>query len=118
MLREHRPHDAFVGPRLLVHVAALEIHPLGSENRVEELNAAHGIGYCIITKCSTEVCPESIAITDNAMIPLKERVLHDFYDSLRKFLRVLRLGKSSGARRWRRPPSWPRTTSIVRFAAD
>jgi len=41
-----------------------------------------GIGLCNITKCCTEVCPEDIHITDNAIIPLKERVVDQFYDPL------------------------------------
>ena len=63
--------------------AALEMHPLDTADRVPELRKAHGIGYCNITKCCTEVCPESITITDNAIIPLKERVVDRFYDPLR-----------------------------------
>jgi len=80
VLREHRLFESFAGPRFLVHIAALEMHPLDTENRTEELRKAHGIGYCNITKCCTKVCPESITITDNAIIPLKERVVDDFYD--------------------------------------
>jgi succinate dehydrogenase / fumarate reductase iron-sulfur subunit len=38
---------------------------------------------CNITKCCTEVCPEGIKITDNAIIPLKERVVDEFFDPLR-----------------------------------
>jgi succinate dehydrogenase / fumarate reductase iron-sulfur subunit len=49
-----------------------------------------GIGFCNITKCCTEVCPEDIHITDNAIIPLKERVVDDYYDPVRWFLRKLR----------------------------
>ena len=79
-LREHRLFDSFAGPRFLVHIAALEMHPLDTEDRTEELRKAHGIGYCNITKCCTKVCPESITITDNAIIPLKERVADAFYD--------------------------------------
>jgi succinate dehydrogenase / fumarate reductase iron-sulfur subunit len=89
VLRDHRKHDAFIGPRFLVHVAALEMHPLDTEDRVQELKDAHGIGYCNITKCCTKVCPESITITDNAIIPLKERVVDRFYDPVRKMLRVI-----------------------------
>jgi succinate dehydrogenase / fumarate reductase iron-sulfur subunit len=48
-----------------------------------------GIGFCNITKCCTEVCPEDIHITDNAIIPLKERVVDDYYDPIRWFLRKL-----------------------------
>ena len=66
----------------LIYVAALEMHPLDTENRIEELRKAHGIGYCNITKCCTKVCPENIQITDNAIIPLKERVVDQFYDPL------------------------------------
>ena len=33
---------------------------------------------------------ESITITDNAIIPLKERVVDEFYDPLKKLLRVFR----------------------------
>ena len=80
VLRDHRKHDEFIGPRFLVHVAALEMHPLDTENRVEELRRAQGIGYCNITKCCTKVCPESIQITDNAIIPLKERVVDQSFD--------------------------------------
>ncbi len=90
VLRDHGKHRDFVGPRTLVHVAALEMHPLDVEDRLPELRAAHGIGYCNITKCCTRVCPEGIAITDNAIIPLKERVVDRFYDPVRRLFRVLR----------------------------
>ena len=88
VLRDHHLHEEFIGPRFLVHVAALEMHPLDVEDRVEELRKAHGIGYCNITKCCTKVCPEHITITDNAIIPLKERVVDEFYDPLGKLLKV------------------------------
>jgi len=84
VLRDHHLHEQFIGPRFLVYVAALEMHPLDTENRLEELRKAHGVGYCNITKCCTKVCPENIAITDNAIIPLKERVVDRFYDPLKK----------------------------------
>jgi len=90
VLRDHKLHDRFVGPRFLVHVAALEMHPLDVEDRMPELREAQGIGLCNITKCCTKVCPEGITITDNAIIPLKERVVDRFYDPLRRMLRVLR----------------------------
>ena len=80
VLREHHKHEDFIGPRFLVYTAALEMHPLDTEDRVAELKQAHGIGFCNITKCCTTVCPENITITDNAIIPLKERVVDDFYD--------------------------------------
>src|SRR5687767_14438209 len=82
VLRDHQMHEQFIGPRFLVYVAALEMHPLDTEDRVPELKQAHGIGYCNITKCCTRVCPEGITITDNAIIPLKERVVDEFYDPL------------------------------------
>jgi succinate dehydrogenase / fumarate reductase iron-sulfur subunit len=90
VLRDHNKHDAFVGPRFLVFVAALEMHPLDTEDRVPELKKAAGIGYCNITKCCTKVCPENITITDNAIIPLKERVVDEFYDPLGRLLKLLR----------------------------
>jgi len=92
VLRDHELHEGFVGPRFLVFAAALEMHPLDVEDRVQELRQAHGIGYCNITKCCTQVCPEGITITDNAIIPLKERVADRFYDPLRRLFRVLRSG--------------------------
>jgi len=66
------------------------MHPLDVESRAGDLKNAQGIGYCNITKCCTKVCPEDITITDNAIIPLKERVADEFYDPLRKFLRLFR----------------------------
>jgi succinate dehydrogenase / fumarate reductase iron-sulfur subunit len=94
VLRDHAMHEQFVGPRLLVHAAQLEMHPLDILDRTTELKESHGIGYCNITKCCTKVCPESITITDNAIIPLKERVVDREYDPLAKLVRLLR-GKSS-----------------------
>jgi len=88
VLREHDKHEEFIGPRYFVYSAALEMHPLDTEDRLEDLKNAQGIGYCNITKCCTKVCPESITITDNAIIPLKERVVDRFYDPLRKLFRV------------------------------
>jgi succinate dehydrogenase / fumarate reductase iron-sulfur subunit len=88
VLREHHKHDEFIGPRFLVHAAALEMHPLDVENRLGDLKDGDGIGFCNITKCCTVVCPEHITITDNAIIPLKERVVGEFYDPLTKLFRV------------------------------
>ena len=82
VLRDHHRHDDFIGPRFLVYTAALEMHPLDTEDRLPELKQAHGVGLCNITKCCTKVCPEDITITDNAIIPLKERVVDEFYDPL------------------------------------
>jgi succinate dehydrogenase / fumarate reductase iron-sulfur subunit len=93
VLREHQLHDKFIGPRFLVYAAALEMHPLDVEDRLEDLKKQDGIGYCNITKCCTKVCPEEITITDNAIIPLKERVVDRFYDPLKRLFRIFRLKK-------------------------
>jgi succinate dehydrogenase / fumarate reductase iron-sulfur subunit len=95
VLRDHHKHDEFIGPRFLVYAAALEMHPLDVAERTTELKEAHGIGYCNITKCCTKVCPEHITITDNAIIPLKERVVDQAYDPLRALVRLVR-GKRAG----------------------
>lgn len=88
VLRNHHLHEQFIGPRFFVQVACLEMHPLDSENRMPELRKTQGVGYCNITKCCTKVCPEEIHITDNAIIPLKERVVDDSYDPLTKLFRI------------------------------
>ena len=90
VLRDHHKHEEFVGPRFFVFAAALEMHPLDIEDRAAELRQAGGIGFCNITKCCTKVCPENITITDNAIIPLKERVVDEFYDPLGFLLKLLR----------------------------
>ncbi|MGH9397492.1 MAG: succinate dehydrogenase/fumarate reductase iron-sulfur subunit [Terriglobia bacterium] len=90
VLRNHHMHDQFIGPRYFVYTAALEMHPLDTQNRLPELRNAQGIGYCNITKCCTKVCPEGIHITDNAIIPLKERVVDEFYDPLTKIFKIFR----------------------------
>jgi succinate dehydrogenase / fumarate reductase, iron-sulfur subunit len=95
VLREHQLYDEFIGPRFFVHIAALEMHPLDVEDRREDLKKANGIGYCNITKCCTNVCPENITITDNAIIPLKERVADKYYDPLKKLFRLFRNKKTS-----------------------
>ena len=89
VLREHHKHDEFIGPRFLVHVAALEMHPLDTEDRVSDLRRKHNIGYCNITTCCRKICPESITITENAIIPLKERVVDQFFDPLKKIFHIL-----------------------------
>jgi len=89
VIREHQLKDEFIGPRFFVHVAALEMHPLDTEDRLADLKKANGIGYCNITKCCTNVCPQDITITDNAIIPLKERVADRFYDPVKRLFRFL-----------------------------
>ena len=83
VLRDHEKKEAFGGPRFFVRVAGLEMHPFDAVNRVELLKEGLGIGFCNITKCCTEVCPEDIHITDNAIIPLKERVVDEYYDPVK-----------------------------------
>lgn len=90
VLRDHHKHDEFIGPRSMVFTAALEMNPLDTEDRLADLKNRDGIGYCNITKCCTKVCPEHIAITDNAIIPLKERVVSRHYDPLTKLLRMFK----------------------------
>jgi succinate dehydrogenase / fumarate reductase, iron-sulfur subunit len=90
VLRDHVKHDEFIGPRFLVYTAALEMHPLDTEDRVDELKDEFGIGCCNITKCCTKVCPEHITITDNAIIPLKERVVDEHYDPVKKLIKLFR----------------------------
>jgi succinate dehydrogenase / fumarate reductase iron-sulfur subunit len=90
VLRDHGKQEEFIGPRFFTYAAALEMHPLDTVDRVPDLKSKHNIGYCNITKCCTVVCPEHIKITDNAIIPLKERVVDRFYDPLTRLLRVFR----------------------------
>ena len=92
VLREHSLHEKFIGPRFMTYAAALEMHPLDTANRLEDLRGEHGSGYCNITKCCTNVCPEEIKITDNAIIPLKERIVDEFYDPLGRLFKVFRGG--------------------------
>jgi len=86
VLREHHKHAEFIGPRFFVYTAALEMHPLDVEDRLADLKQSDGLGFCNITKCCTKVCPEGITITDNAIIPLKERVVDRFFDPLRMLI--------------------------------
>ena len=90
ILRDHQMHDEFIGPRFLTYTAALEMNPLDAADRVPELKERHGVGLCNITRCCTKVCPEHITITENAIIPLKERVVDRYYDPLTRLLRVFK----------------------------
>jgi succinate dehydrogenase / fumarate reductase iron-sulfur subunit len=90
VLRDHQLQPQFIGPRYLTYAAALEMHPLDTGDRTGDLRDQHGIGFCNITKCCTKVCPEHIAITDNAIIPLKERVVDRFYDPVTRLLRLFK----------------------------
>jgi len=82
VLREHQMFEEFAGPRFFVRLASLEMHPLDTENRIPEIKEDFGVGYCNITRCCTEVCPAGIQITDNAIIPLKERVVTEYFDPI------------------------------------
>jgi succinate dehydrogenase / fumarate reductase iron-sulfur subunit len=83
VVRDHEDNkEAFAGPRFLMRIAELEMHPLDTRERKREAQEDFGLGYCNITKCCTEVCPEHIKITDNALIPMKERVVDRKYDPL------------------------------------
>jgi succinate dehydrogenase / fumarate reductase iron-sulfur subunit len=86
VLRDHHLHDRFAGPRHFVYVADMEMNPIDTGDRVAQLRDELGIGYCNITKCCTKVCPEGIDITDNAIIPLKERVVDRSYDPIAKLV--------------------------------
>jgi len=82
VLRDHDLHEEFIGPRFLIYTAQLEMNPIDAGDRRKALKEDLGIGYCNITKCCTKVCPEEIKITDNAIIPLKERVVDVFFDPI------------------------------------
>ena len=90
VLRDHGLHEKFIGPRFLIHTAQLEMNPLDTGNRIQALKDDFNIGYCNITKCCTNVCPEEIKITDNAIIPLKERVVDAFYDPLARLFKMFK----------------------------
>ncbi|MFW0784870.1 succinate dehydrogenase/fumarate reductase iron-sulfur subunit [Gordonia sp. CPCC 206044] len=83
VVRDHEENKQnFAGPRFLMRVAELDMHPLDVAERRDAAQSEHGLGLCNITKCCTEVCPEHIKITDNALIPMKERVVDRRYDPL------------------------------------
>ena len=91
VIRDHEENKQwFAGPRLFVRAASLEMHPLDVGDRNEFIKDLAGLGFCNITKCCTEVCPENIHITDNAIIPLKERVVDEYFDPVMWLLRKLR----------------------------
>jgi succinate dehydrogenase / fumarate reductase iron-sulfur subunit len=92
VLREHAEFGRYFGPRFMTRIASLEMHPLDSLDRAELLANGAGLSLCNITKCCSDVCPEGIRITDNAIIPLKERVADRYYDP------VLALVRAAGRR--------------------
>jgi succinate dehydrogenase / fumarate reductase iron-sulfur subunit len=89
VLRDHDAKDRYWGPRLMIRIAELEMHPLDTGDRLDLLKGAAGVGMCNITKCCTVVCPQGIDITDNGIIPLKERVADVYWDPLGGLVRKL-----------------------------
>jgi succinate dehydrogenase / fumarate reductase iron-sulfur subunit len=89
VIRDHEENKpAFAGPRFFIRYAELDMHPLDTLDRRQMAQDSEGLGYCNITKCCTEVCPEGIHITDNGIIPLKERVVDTKYDPVFLGLRI------------------------------
>jgi succinate dehydrogenase / fumarate reductase iron-sulfur subunit len=82
VIRDHDKKDEFVGPRFMIRLASLDMHPLDTVDRIPAIKEEYGSGMCNITRCCTEVCPEHIGITDNGIIPLKERVVDRYYDPI------------------------------------
>lgn len=80
VLRDQSKMDQFVGPRFMIYLASLEMNPLDTADRIPEIRKEYGSGLCNITRCCTDVCPEHINITDNGIIPLKERVVDRYFD--------------------------------------
>ena len=93
VLRDNEKKNEFVGPRFMIRLASLEMHPLDSADRIPNVKQDHGSGLCNITRCCTDVCPEHIQITDNAIIPLKERVVDRYYDPFMRLYKKLFSGK-------------------------
>ena len=82
VIRDNDTKENFVGPRFMTRLASLEMHPYDRADRIPDIKNDYGSGMCNITRCCTEVCPEEIQITDDAIIPLKERVVDRFYDPI------------------------------------
>jgi succinate dehydrogenase iron-sulfur subunit len=87
VIREHEAE--YIGPRWVVKAASLDMHPMDSLNRSKFMKDQGGLGYCNITKCCQEICPEHIVITDDAIIPEKERVVDTSYDPLLWLYRLI-----------------------------
>ncbi|GIJ70258.1 succinate dehydrogenase/fumarate reductase iron-sulfur subunit [Virgisporangium ochraceum] len=115
VVRDHEENKpAFSGPRFFIRAAELDMHPLDArDDRKEQAQKAQGLGYCNITKCCTEVCPEHIKITDNAIIPMKERVVD------RRFDPIVRLGRKIFRRdQLDDPANWPEAPSPAMSGAS
>jgi len=87
VLRTHDLKESYSGPRFMIKIAEWEMHPMDAEDRVPYTRDEAGVGFCNITKCCQEVCPEEIHITDNAIIPMKERVADRYWDPVRRLIR-------------------------------
>jgi succinate dehydrogenase / fumarate reductase iron-sulfur subunit len=83
VLRNHEEMGEYFGPRFMVRYQYLAMHPKDVLDRRGAIRKKGGIGLCNITKCCQEVCPEHIHITDNSIIPLKERVVDEYFDPIR-----------------------------------
>jgi succinate dehydrogenase / fumarate reductase iron-sulfur subunit len=115
VLRDHDKKDSFAGPRFMIALAGLDMHPLDTLDRHELVKREFGVGLCNVTRCCTEVCPESLGVTDNAIIPLKERVADDYYDPIRMLLRKISGGpKKTVARLPRKPTPTIAATPIAK----
>ncbi len=91
VVREH--HSDYYGPKHVVKIAALDLHPADCIDRSEVLYKQGGLGFCDITKCCQEVCPEEIKITDNAIIPEKERIVDHVYDPIGLLVKAVKRRK-------------------------
>ncbi len=121
VLRNHDDKSLYYGPRYMVRIAGLEMHPLDTQRRTGLLHGKAGVGMCNITKCCQEVCPEHIKITDNAIIPLKERMATDTYDPIAWLARKVRPGDrhaasaASGSETAGRPPERFEVKDVIRL---
>jgi len=97
VLRDHEGQDRYYGPRNMIRIAELAMHPMDTADRVPLAHGDAGLGLCNITKCCSEVCPENIHITDDGIIPLKERVADRYYDPLRRVWSLFGGGKHESA---------------------
>jgi len=89
VIRDQSAKSKFVGPRFMIRLASLEMHPMDTADRIPEIKDEHGSGMCNITRCCTDVCPEEIQITDDGIIPLKERVVDRFFDPITMIFRKI-----------------------------
>jgi len=89
VIRDQSKKDKFVGPRFMIRLASLEMHPMDTADRIPDIKDEYGSGMCNITRCCTDVCPEEIQITDDGIIPLKERIVDRFYDPIVMFFRKI-----------------------------